>query len=277
MEARIKKDRDLPRISIIGKIKIGQKNEAGLPESLDYFVADGQYADMFREAFPESQGKPTKIEIFFPSSSIDDVCRERFENRDGAKLFAYGDGEEFMVWTEGKKDPKTGLFGVYKKFTIKEHPDLKDRIAQKNGKDWDHVLQMHFFISRIRGVFGVWELNTKGDASSIPQITSVFDSVLGTAGRVEQIPFDLMVKKVKSQKPTSKSLFPVVSLICNLSHPSLEKVRLFFEHDVQIRGLLTEDRVAEIENRAQLGDGKPPVVPTESVAEIGAGIQTELV
>ena len=48
---------------IIGKIKIGEKTEAGLPKSTDYFVASGAYKSAFYSKFGQNT---SRIPIFFP-------------------------------------------------------------------------------------------------------------------------------------------------------------------------------------------------------------------
>ena len=89
------------KMPIIGKIKVGRKNEKGFPESLDYFVGTGNYERYFIDAFGE---KPSSIEIMFLSNNFEESCNERYELRQGAKLYAYGDGDIFQIYDEQKDD-----------------------------------------------------------------------------------------------------------------------------------------------------------------------------
>lgn len=207
---------------IVGRIKCGMVNDKGYPQSLDYFRATGNYMAMFTEAFGD---KPTSIEIVFLSDTVKDVCDERYEIRKGSKLYAWGDGETFNVW-----DDKTD----YRSFTKANHPDIMERVEKRLGAKWDRTLTLRFLIPRIKGVLGVWQLVTKGEASSIPQIVTIFDKTMTMAGTVKGIPFDLSVEKVKSQKPSSKSSFPVIKIIPNASEKSMEMISKIFGDKKQI-------------------------------------------
>jgi hypothetical protein len=257
MNGRIKREVENIRIPIIGKIKCGMKNDKGLPQSLDYFIADGNYKAMFNKEFGE---KPKNIEIIFLSDNFEDVCNERMEIRQGTKLFAWGDGETFEVYSKAIDD--------YSTFTIKERPKLLEECEQRSGGKWDATLTLRFLIPRIRGVFGVWQLTTKGENSSIPQIVSVFDKVKQIAGTVMNIPFDLSVDKVKSQKPESKSSFPVIRLIPNISQESLDTVRNFIESGKTFHGLLTDDRIEALKSI--------PVIPENIEKAIEADFELKL-
>jgi hypothetical protein len=57
-------------------------------------------------------------------------------------------------------------------------------------------------------------------ASSIPSIIASFDGVRELTKTITRIPFDLIVKKVKSNKPGVSSVYPVISLVPNLSMES---------------------------------------------------------
>ena len=94
--SRIKGRQQINRMPIIGKIKIGMKNEKGLPTSLDYFRATGMYAPIFHNHFGD---KPNKLTIIFPSNNVEDICNQRMELRDSkGRLFATSDGEMFSVF-----------------------------------------------------------------------------------------------------------------------------------------------------------------------------------
>lgn len=224
------------RIPIIGKIKIGQKTETGGTQSLDHFRAAGDYAHYFHEAYGE---RPTSIIIMFLSDDYSKSCYERYELRKGPKLYAYGDGKDFRVYNEERDE-----------YVNMSKDDAKDRdilagLHRKLNSKWEVVLDLKFIIPAISGVFGIWSLSTKGEKSSIPAIKGAFAAVHKFAGRVTGIPFDLSVKKVVSNKPESKSKYPVIQLVPNVSQGHLEKVRDYISNRDFI-GLLTEEKIDEM-------------------------------
>lgn len=207
MKGRIIRPKEGTMLPEVGRLRIGKKTEKGYPTSVDWFIATGKYADLFTKML----GEPNTIQIVFYSDDATEVCNERYEYRDDAgALVASGDGELFKVWT-GKE---------YEEFSVTEHPQLLERILKryptKRGQDnWDIVLTMRFVIPAVRGVVGVWQFSTKGQASSIKNIRQSFDAVKQLRGTVTQTVFDLSVQFVKSNKPNSKSKYPVVSLVAN--------------------------------------------------------------
>ena len=81
MKGRIMRNEPINRISlpIIGKIKVGVKDEKGLPKSIDYFVSTGKYAGLFKKAYGE---KPQTIQIVFAYDEPEKSCREEYQYRD---------------------------------------------------------------------------------------------------------------------------------------------------------------------------------------------------
>lgn len=203
------------------------KNEKGFPQSLDYFICDSKYVKYFEEAYP---GKPDNIQICFISNDFIDSCNERYECRDkDGRLAGYGDGTS------------THLFN----HQTQKYEESTDRVKIKEAGKWEIILTIRFIIPKIRGVFGCFEFSTKGDKSSLPQIRETFDMVLEQAGTVINIPFDLVVKKVKSQKPGSKYLFPVVNLVPNISSSNMELLHNYLEqgNDIKKLGLIDESKI----------------------------------
>lgn len=234
MKGRIKRNEELTRskFPIIGKIKVGEKTEKGYPTSLDYFRCTGKYEKHFTEAYGQ---KPNVISIVFISDDFKDSCFERYECRDkDGRLAAYGDGEKTFVFKDTINDYELS------KLTRAKLADL--------GK-WSVILTIKFIALDVSGVFGLFQFDTKGDKSSIPQIRDTFDTVLSTIGTVINIPFDLIVEKVKSQKPGSKSVFPVVSMVPNISKDNQDKLAAFHKSggDIKQLGTLNEEKVKRLE------------------------------
>jgi hypothetical protein len=243
--SRIKRD-NLPaqntRLPLIGKIRCGMKqvNQQGkeYPVSLDYFIATGAYASKFDEVYQ----KPSKIQIVFISDDDFQSCFEEWDGRDkeGRKA-GYGDGQTYWLWEYGK--------GVY------EPTEDKQAVAafsKQHTVKWRQLLTINFVIPAIKGVFGVWQLQTGGDKSSINAIRNTFDEIKETAGTVVNIPFDLVVKKVTSNKPEAKSVYPVISLVPNISSENMEVLRKFFEAglDIKKQGMLNEQKLTALQQHA---------------------------
>ena len=155
--------------------------------------------------------KPSTIQVVFPSDDAGKVCNERYEYRDDkGALVARGDGQVFEVW-DGRG---------YVPYMVDQYPDIMRQITAKNptkrGDDnWDVVLTLRFIVPAVRGIVGVWVLNTKGRASSVKNLRDSFDSVQAMRGTVTTSVFDLSVHFHKSNKPNQNSRYPVLDLVCN--------------------------------------------------------------
>lgn len=201
-----------------------------MPVSLDHFICDSNYKKFFTDAYGD---KPSTIQVAFISDDFRDSCNERFECRDKqGRLAGYGDGAEMYLY-----NPAT------KKYEIEP-----DRQKLANAGKWDVLLTLRFIIPKIRGVLGLFQLTTKGKESSIPKIRDSFDFVLSVAGSVINVPFDLSVQKVKSQKPGENSLFPVIQLVPNISRDNMETLRGYLQqgHDIKELGMITEEKIKQL-------------------------------
>lgn len=212
----------LPRV---GLLKVGFKNERGFPQSVDYFIPTGKYAALFTQAYGD---KPQTIQIVFPDDDPAKVCNERYEYRDDeGRLIASGDGSVFQVW-DGK---------AYQELTVAKYPKLMLQMGVKHpnklvasvGDGWRIVLTLNFIVPMVRGIAGIWQFTTKGTASTIPQIRTVFDGMLENRGFCKGIVFDLSVQFATSQKPGDKSRYPVVSLVPNESEANILKMQKAYE------------------------------------------------
>lgn len=218
MKGRIKRQEIVKsNIPIIGKIKVGEKTASGYPRTLDYFKCQSKYCKLFEEAYGQ---KPNKIELVFISDNWEDSCDERYEARDKeGRLSGKGDGEEWWIWNGAK------------------YVQTTDQQQIKNAGKWEIVLTIKFIILGIKGVMGLFSFTTKAKASSINSIRDTFDMVLKQAGTVINIPFDLTVEKVKSQKPGEKSSYPVVNLVPNISKDNMDQLHQYLESGKDIRSL----------------------------------------
>lgn len=232
MDGRIKRNEkeNSCKLPILGKIKVGEKGANGYPKSTDYFICSSKYESFFKAAYGE---KPDTIQIAFVSDNFESSCNERYECRDAdGRLSCYGDGENYYLYST-----------LSKKYVLET-----DKNKLKDIGKWSVILTLTFVIPKIRGVFGVFQFSTKGKESSVPQIRDAFDMVKQSAGTVVNIPFDLTVKKVKSQKPGEKSLFPVVNLIPNVSQQNIETLGNWLKQGNSIKelGFITEEKILKL-------------------------------
>lgn len=230
--SRIKKAVESPKISLskVGSIRCGEKVAGrNRPTSLDYFVAKSDYKD-YVDDFTKAMGeKPNKIRIYFLSNDIAEICPNILELRDASgKLVARGDGENFeVVAVENFK----GYFDEWQLERITSKgltpQEFMDKLAAKHHTDkykatWREVLRLRFMVAGVN-LLGYWELTTYAEKSSIPQIIGCIDSILDRAGFIMGIPFDLCVKKVKSDKSGVSATYPVISLLCNFGDEAREQ------------------------------------------------------
>ena len=208
----------LPRI---GMIKTGFKDAKGIPRSVDHFIATGNYNEFFHKEFGK---EPQKIEIVFISDDFRKVCNEELVLRDNAgKRIAYGDGVNFKVWSRTENKGRGG----YVDRNIEDTPDLHEQILKAYPKagEWKETLTLNFIIPRIRGIAGQWQYSTHGAASTIPTVREAFDQVLAARGFVKGIIFDMTVKMHVSNAPDSKSRYPVVNIVPNMSEANVQLVK----------------------------------------------------
>lgn len=252
------------RLPLLGRIKVGVKVKNGgkeYPSSIDWFRADGKYAETFHRVYGE---KPTKIQIVFPSNRVEDVCSESYVVRDKAgRLLAEGDGSTWKCWSE-----KKGAY-VFGEFSVE---DVKARLGEP------HVtLTLRFLLPAIPSVFGLWQFTTKGAKSSIPAIRDTFDQVLEMAGVVSNIPFDLTVEKVKSNRPGAASVFPVVTLIPNVSQENLDLLAGYVQAGQKLRGVLTEARIRALVAAEEEAPEQPALPALAAAATPQAAAEPETI
>ena len=220
MAGRILNNKEQKRLPfpIVGKVKIGELATSSTgkqyPRSCEWFIPSGNYAPLFTEAYGE---KPSTIQIVFPTDDAELVCREEYVLRDNAgKLVATGDGETFRTWSEKAQK--------YITISTAEQPDIMAMLEKHYKQEWKITLTLVFILPLVRGVMGCWQFQTKGSASTIPQVRDAFDAMIEQNGKAAGVIFDLSVKIHKSNKPNDTSKYPVVTLVPNESQENLQKV-----------------------------------------------------
>lgn len=257
-------------LGTVGRIRIGEKaknaNGKEYPTSLDYFKPDGpeQYMQFFKTAYGD---KPKKLTITFLSNDLNEVCRQFYELRDGAGgRLAYGDGKTFYVAT------KQGDGTVKDVVTEPDDTDAWMKAQESAaGKPWRERLVLRFALPQIP-VLGLWEFSTHGGGSTIPNIVGTVDTMLEVAGRIAGIPFDLIVEKVKSDKAGSKSVYPVVSLVPNISQDSAAIVRGL---PMQLGTILTEEKIGQLAGGQPVEQSEPEFSDFEEIESTANGVDVE--
>lgn len=252
-------------LGVVGKIKIGELvptgNGKSRPSSLDYFRADAheQYGRFFREYYSE---KPNKITVVFLSNDMNEVCKNYYELRDasGGRV-AYGDGKTFFVATKQGDNMVKDVVN-----TPQEAQPWMDEMEKRSGGKWRERLVLRFAIPALP-ILGVWEFSTHGSGSTIPSIVGTIDTMLEMAGRIAGIPFDLIVEKVKSDKSGSKSVYPVVKIIPNISPESAEIVRGL---PMSLGAILTQEKIGQLSagQVKQIDPGADTVYEYEEIESI---------
>lgn len=272
----------------VGFIKIGEKSEKGLPRSLDYFIATGQFANEFEKKIAApAGGKPRKLNIFFVSDDFKDSCNEELELWIGGKCYGKGDGVSFTIFASRCVDAAGNVVGylagdwyfVYsqkKQAWITQNKRMSEEMRNGIGSlgnwqaadlvqfdateqaakdyidkigDWKVTLTLRFVLTDLQGVLGVWSFTTKGDKSTIPNIVGAVDAIQNAAGRIKGIPFQLCVQKHISRKPGTNSTYPVVSIVPNLSPESIENLgNALTNFTGKMPLLLTDDKIHQIAN-----------------------------
>ena len=180
------------------------------------------------------------------SDNINEVCFERYEIWAGKKLYGQGNGQDFSVWNPQANDYSLGSVTADK---LQDFLNRTESSARKISKEasWSVVLTLRFLIPAIGKVGGVWEFTTRAESSSIPQIRDTFDMVLETGGTVTRTLFDLNIDWHISKKMGSKSAYPVVSLIPNMSKQNLARQRELLNQHAELPFIITD----EVINRTQ--------------------------
>jgi hypothetical protein len=250
MSRIIRQTESRPTFPIVGKLKIGIKHpEKGYPMALDHFrphCDNKQYEALFAESYGD---KPNKIEILFASND-DHACKEFYELRDSAgKILAEGDGENFRIIHDGKWHTRTQAQIIENpKFqSVENFMEAMKKMAGAKA-EWKETLIMRFLLPKIKSLIGLWEFRTHGDDSTIPNLVGVFDNVKRIAGTVQMIPFDLFVKKVKSDKSGVASSYSVVNLVPNIGTENMLLLGDYVNKGLVSlsNGILTDAKVTEI-------------------------------
>lgn len=182
-----------PTFQVRAKVRVGKKNERGLPTSTDYFVCD------------EVPQKTSELRIFFPHQSVDDNFSTGMEWWRGKQLTCYSKGEgepplayrvKDMVGDAEVRGEPMGRDRIPITCPVRDCAFVKEKSCKPMGR-------LIFWIDGLDRRQGVFQLDTKG-WHSIENLLAVLSQYPDLRG----IPFKLSVSF--TQKGTSR--FPVLTL-----------------------------------------------------------------
>lgn len=194
-----------------GKIKTGQKNERGLPQSLDYFKID-----VFPELLEAYGQKPTAFVIKFPSDEPLDFFDTWFERWGGRK----SDNQEGTLIR--RCDGETCLHRINESIGGKsygageESACVCQSLDEKDKQRCTYILRLKAWVvlpqtGKIENPL-CYRFESGSHNSGDTIMSALNDVRILTGGTLRGIPFSLSVKMV-SGKTDAKLKFPIWSLI----------------------------------------------------------------
>jgi hypothetical protein len=234
-------------VNTIGKIKVGMKHpQKGYPMALDYFRFTSP-TQRYAERALEIYGQTNELKVTFLSNDDENNCNQRLELRDtGGSLVAYTDLEKLFVSKE------EGFLQVSPDRIAKGGgiETCMEKLEEQHGTKFFECLYLRVVLLGFP-IVGQWEIYTKGSKSSIESIINTYDMTKQLAGRVLGMPFNLIVKKVKSNRNLGKDNrgrkkvrhYPVIALHPDLSIETQEEVKFLGS---QLSGLITTNKIQKL-------------------------------
>ena len=219
-----RKEEPEERPDIAGYIRVGEMSENGKPKTNGYFrMADtaDEYINHFEYIYGD---KPTMIPVYFPTDNLDIIRIHQFEWWKDKREYGYGDGVQFMVYSEPHKEKVLCEKGSPLFLTL-------------DPKNWKEQLQIRFKIPNFPAE-GFFVLKTGGAETSIPNIKKSMDFIHRSFGFIENMLFHLIVEMGKSKMPGSTRKFPVVKLRSAYTPEQIMKIQ-----EALVRGLLKREEI----------------------------------
>jgi hypothetical protein len=258
---------DRRRLPRIGKIRLGYRDEKGVPHALDHFCVreDNSTSRSAAEAFLEVyKTEPRELDIMLPTDDVEDWCDPYYRMFSQSwKAVCRGDGEVAEAkWDPNQDGPRPE--GVDSGTWANKHtqawvpraiPCLAERCPMQEGDRPQCRLSLNFFflLPKVRGI-GAWQLDTR----SIHGVRALLDSVAlirsVTGGRIRGLPLTLrLVPREVAPPNVKKKTVYVVEL--SLPGFTLEDL-LRAAQSLPEKALLAPPRIDEDELAEAYGEGE---------------------
>lgn len=224
-------------LPVVGKIKVGAKDDRGFPVSLPYFRATGRHSEIFHTLLGE---KPTSLVITFLRN---DPVIHRWElvvsvPTKGARLMGMslppgeddqGVFQEFRIWN-GKEWIHTKVRSQHQETQLLSAAldHWRPQASQKTQRDlrWKKKIYIHFMIPKLKQILGEWSFETTAKTSTENILGPIRTALKGSGGRLSLVPFEMSVNyHTKFEASTHNQSFPIVSLNPLLDDHYLETLR----------------------------------------------------
>lgn len=180
------------RLPRLGKIKLGTKNERGLPQKSDHFVCPPEVKAVYGE-------KPTSFDILIPVEDAEQWASQYYRCYSNVRgLLCRGDGGKcFRI-----VDKATG------KIADRETKEIEGREMACAGRECDYyigkrckeVMFLQFLLPDVPGL-GIWQIDT-GSINSIRNINSCAALIRGLYGHIAMVPLQLTLEQIEVNNPT---------------------------------------------------------------------------
>jgi len=278
---------DRRRLPRIGKVRLGYRDEKGVPHALDHFCVreDNSTSGSAVEAFLEVyKTEPRELDIMLPTDDVEDWCDPYYRMFSQSwKAVCRGDGETAEAkWDPNQDGPRPeGVDGGTwankhsQTWVPRTIPCMAERCPMQQGDRPQCRLSLNFFflLPKVRGI-GAWQLDTR----SIHGVRALLDSVAlirsVTGGRIRGLPLQLrLVPREVAPPNVKKKTVHVLEL--SLPGFTLEDL-LRAAQSLPEKALLAppkidEDELAEVYSEEEIEDGQGGGLEPQGSVEAGSG------
>jgi hypothetical protein len=181
----------------LGKIRLGFRDESGVPHKTPYFVIPEDHPD--RERLTQLFGEePKSLRVLIPLEDEEEWATQYYRSYSLSRgLVCKGDGETAMQMQEAKTgklvNKETGTI------TMKEVPCHGRDCPHYRAKKCRESMNLRFILPEMPGL-GVWQVDT-GSINSILNINSCARLIRKAFGRISMIPLTLSLDPVDVSNP----------------------------------------------------------------------------
>jgi hypothetical protein len=260
---------DRRRLPRIGKVRLGYRDERGVPHALDHFCVreDSSTSRSAVEAFLEVyKTEPRELDIMLPTDDVEDWCDPFYRMFSQSwKAVCRGDGEVAEAkWDPNQDGPRPqGLdAGTWankhtQAWVPRTIPCAAELCPMQSGERPQCRLSLNFFflLPKVRGI-GAWQLDTR----SIHGVRALLDSVAlirsVTGGRIRGLPLQLRLVPREVAPPNVKK----------------KTVHVL---ELSLPGFTIEDLLRAAQSLPEKALLAPPAIDEDELAEVYAEEESE--